>query len=173
MASNVVPLKTLRSFVGLATHFASVLFAWRPFLTELCGAVATAAAPQHSQPSRGGCPTQCVWTRQIRHTLCWMRAFLDGSRGVNTITYSVDAFLGTGTQVRIVGDASPWGLGAYRLVDGSVASWYSCPMTPQDDEVLRTAAGSFAGQHVWQALKLLVALRLWARGGILTVSVLR
>ncbi len=67
-----------------------------------------------------------------------------------------------GTRVRIVGDASPWGLGAYLLVDGSVASWYSCPLTPQDGEVLRTPVGSSSGQQVWEALNRLVALRLWA-----------
>ena len=109
LSANVVPLKALRSFVGLATHFASVLFAWRPFLAELWAAVTSAVTPQHSQPSRGGLPTHCVWTLQLRHTLRWMRAFLDGQRGVNSITYSVEAFLGRGTRVRIVGDASPWG----------------------------------------------------------------
>ncbi len=70
------------------------------------------------RPCRWGSPAGCVWTHLIRHTWRWMCAFLDGEAGVHQIAYTVAGYLDADRQVRIVGDASPWGLGAYLISVG-------------------------------------------------------
>ena len=67
---NVVPLKAVRRIAGIASHFASVIYVWRPFLNDLYGAM-----PFPSKESISAAPTNCIWLKQIRPSLCWMRAF--------------------------------------------------------------------------------------------------
>ena len=72
-----------------------------------------------------------------------------------------DAFLNEGAPVRIVGDASPWGFGAYLVVDGTIAEFYTAEITEWEAMFLQAPIGSAEGQQVWEALNLVVALRLW------------
>ena len=37
--SNVVPVRMLRRLAGLACHFATLIYVWRPFLSELWAAI--------------------------------------------------------------------------------------------------------------------------------------
>lgn len=39
LATNIIWVKTYRRYAGVAKHFAHLLCAWRPFLSELCGAI--------------------------------------------------------------------------------------------------------------------------------------
>ena len=85
-----------------------------------------------------------------------------GGAGAHQITYTVYDYLDAVRQVRIVGDASPWGPGAYLVIYGTITSWYAARITSLDSEVLRTPAGVSSGQQVWEALNLLIALRIWS-----------
>ena len=54
-------------------------------------------------------------------------------------------------------DASPWGLGGWLARDGIIVEHFSLPVASADEEVI-----SFPiGKQTWEALAILVALRLW------------
>eukprot|EP00435_Cladocopium_sp_Y103_P041892 s1776_g11.t1 len=71
LAGNVIPSKKLHTLVGKCMAIASVLYVWRPFLQGLYAAL-------HG-PNKA--PDNCVWTKQVKHTLLWLRAFLQGEWG--------------------------------------------------------------------------------------------
>ena len=159
LSMNVIPVSGLRSYVGLANHFATLLPAWRPFLSELWAAV-------HSTGHDGaaaGAPKNCVWQRQVLPALQWIFAFLCGRRGTLEVRFRRDAFWNRGKSIRIVGDASPWGLGAYLLLDGVAVEFYACPLNPWLTDFMEAPEGSPKGQQVWESLNLVVALRAWQR----------
>ena len=58
-------------------------------------------------------------------------------------------------------DASPFGLGAILIIEGVIRSWFSCPLTRDDCEIHNQAWGDSRGQQTWEALVLLVAIKLW------------
>ena len=111
-ASNVVSRKTLRTFVGKVQAIASFVFALRPFLQELYGALY--AEPESAAP---GCPPSCVWLRMIQGPLDWLQAFFRQAVGNLRVTYDPSAWASVGPPVRIWTDASPWGMGGVLIRD--------------------------------------------------------
>ena len=93
MGSNVVPLAELRSFLGKAMNIASVIFVWRPFLSEIWAAMAASDGTN--------APCNCLWTQQIRHSLRWLRCFLNGVEGALVRDFSVEAYARAGVKVTI------------------------------------------------------------------------
>ena len=63
----------------------------------------------------------------------------------------------------IVTDASPWGLGGYLLIEDAAKAYFTSPLTQTDADLLRAPLGEAAGQQVWEALAMLVALRVWKK----------
>ena len=63
---NLVSVKELRSFTGKAQSMASLLFAWRPFVYMLYGAI-TADTSGNATPGMR-------WVKQISHLCigCWL-----------------------------------------------------------------------------------------------------
>ena len=123
LKSNVVSRKLLRSFAGRCNHVATLLWPWRPFLQSLWAALS-------SSPS--GAPRNCVWTRQIRVSLYWINAFLEGSSGSLHRTFSVDTYMGAGMFIEVTLDASPWGLGGILQENGQIVFWFSSDLSDFD-----------------------------------------
>jgi len=115
----------------------------------------------HDTDPSSKAPFNCVWTKQISHTLAFLLAFLEGKTGSIRRTYSLSAYLCEGTRVSVKLDASPWGLGAILLLDGSPHSWFSSPLTAEDSELFGHEIGDCSGQQTWECLVVLVALQLW------------
>ena len=69
---NVVGIRSVRTLARKANHFASILYVWRPFLSELWGALGDAENPK----SQNQAPPGCIWVKQIRLALLWFQAFL-------------------------------------------------------------------------------------------------
>ena len=157
LSGNTVGVKALRRYAGLANHMASVLFVWRPFLSELWAALQAFDGGRCS-----GAPAQCVWTCMVAPALSWIRAFLKQTKGTLEVTYRVDAFLNLGRRLQIVGDACIWGLGAYLVVDGIPTEYYAVPVSRFDEIVLGISRGDPKAQQALEALNLLVALRQWS-----------
>ena len=151
--TNVISKKDVRSLAGRSSHIATLVPAWRPFLAELWAALATDPA---------GAPPGCVWTRQIRPTTRWMRAFIAGRSGTVTRLFRLSAFMNLGTQLSIVTDASPWGLGGYLVKNGAIVEYFSDALSADDLERFHYDAGSSDGQQTWESLAALAALRCWA-----------
>ena len=149
---TVITLKALRSYTGKVQSIASLLHVLRPFVGELWAAL----------HSRSRAPRRHIWRKQVRHTLRWLKAFLHGQilGGITRKLY-LDAYFNRGRRVQVVSDASPWGLGAVRLVDGVAVSWLSIPIGTNDSRTLQVQTGSSSGQPVWEALTVLIAMRGW------------
>ena len=94
-------LQVLQSFTGRTNHVANLLYAWRPFISELWGAI---TERKQSGDAR-------VWVRQIKPTLEWLSTFLRQQRGALVRSWLFSAWLYPQTAVTMILDASPWGLG--------------------------------------------------------------
>ena len=93
--------------------------------------------------------------------LKWMRAFLDGTHGTLSRTYTLAAYLQEGDVVQIVADASPTGLGVFMRINGVVKEYAFDFITANDERVLKVKKLGSEGQQIWEGLVLLVACRLW------------
>ena len=96
MEENVISLKNLRTLAGKANSFATLLFCWRPFLSELWGAL-------HSDNVVSGskAPPGCIWTKQCLPTLKWLSRFLHGREGSIVRVYSIANYAGHGSHLRL------------------------------------------------------------------------
>ena len=157
LSKNVVPIKALRSFAGKCSHVASMIPTWKPFL----GCLWAALASSDDSASTSRAPKNTVWTQQIRHALDWIQAFVMQHEGTLCRTYLLRAYCRTGVKVRIIFDASPFGLGAYLMLDHRIVSWFADDITADDQRLFGFPKGDHRGQQAWEALCLLVALRLW------------
>ena len=113
---NVVPLKSLRSFVGKVQSLASLLFMWRPFVHMFYAAI-------HGDP--GGAPPNCRWVSQFRIPLDWIIAFLRGNPGSLERHYSLEAYLRRGDKLVLTTDACPHGIGAVLELNYVIVSYFS------------------------------------------------
>ena len=154
-SSNVISVKELRSYTGKAANFAQLLFSWRPFVHELWSALT-------SDSKHSGAPLNCVWIRQIDATLRWILAFLNAEKGSIIRVFTLQAYRGRGTVVRISTDACPWGIGGVLYIGGVPTSWFSSELTTEDFVRFGYEKGDPSGQQCWEALGVLVAMRLWS-----------
>ena len=157
LQTNLVGIKVLRSFIAKAGNFAQLLFSWRPFLGEIW-----AALSENSQASSGA-PHGCIWVKQIRAALVWIRAFLKEEAGAITRIYTLQAHRGGGDRILICSDACPWGFGAAVMVNGVPFEYFTEKLTDFDHELFKHAVGDCSGQQVWEGLAILVSLRLWSK----------
>ena len=152
LKSNVVSRKVLRSFAGRCNHVSTLLWPWRPFLQSLWAAL--------SSPSSGA-PRNCVWVRQIRVSMFWIKAFLEGASGSLHRNFILDTYMNAGVLVEVTLDASPWGLGGILQESGQIVSWFASELSDFDYKFFNFQIGEAAGQQCWEALAALVALRVW------------
>ena len=101
-----------------------------------------------------------IWTKQILIELQWFQALFTSKTMPIMRTFTLSAYLRVGTLIEIGTDASPWGLGGWLSVGGKLTHYFSCPVTPDDNRILRVSGKN--GQQVWECLAILVAIRLWA-----------
>jgi hypothetical protein len=149
---NVTPVKELKSLTGKLAHVASIVLTLTPFLSELYAAL---------QSERGSAPPGCIWTKQIHEALLWIQAFLCGTPGELKRCYHLSSYTGTGKQVSLELDASPWGLGGVLLEDGVPVSWFASALSTEELELLGIELGQSSAQQTVEALAALVALRAW------------
>ena len=152
LSTNLVSRDDLRTFVGRCNHAAGLLIVLRPFLHSLWAAL--------SSPNTG--PPNTVWTRQIAHTLQWLKAFfIDSSTPGIVRKFTLDEFQCTGDRIEIGTDASPWGLGGWYSINGHIKYYYHSPVSDHDLQIYGITRGSCEGQQVLEGLAILVALRIW------------
>jgi len=156
LSTNVPSIKAVRSYVGKAQNVAVLVHTWRPFLSNIWGAIADHNAGKHT-----GCPAGCIWRKQIAQDLHWISSFLEGVHGTLERRFRVGEYLGQGVAVTLVTDASPWGIGAWLKIGEKVVEYFSDAIHPMDAQVLQTEAGSCKSQQCFEALAMLVSLRLW------------
>ena len=153
MSGNVIPAKKLHTLVGKCMSIASVIYVWRPFLQILYAAL-------HG-PNKA--PDNCMWTKQVRHALAWIRAFLTQEAGSIRRVYNVEQFYNACHRVQITWDASPYGMGAFLTIDGSVVEYFAVPISSDDEQILDAKSGGCEAQQLWECLSGLIAMRLWSQ----------
>ena len=156
LSSNVVALKAMRTFVGKAQNVAGIIHAWRPFLSNIWGAVS-----ETNSEKRGNAPKGCLWLTQVKGDLEWIGEFLAGTKGTITRTFRLTDYLCRGDKVTLITDASPWGIGAWIVHQNGAIQYFSDKLQDHDLVVLEAERGDCRGQQAFEALAILVALRTW------------
>lgn len=128
----------------------SVIFVWRPFISELH--VALHAEQTHA-------PNGCIWTKQIMHSVRWLRTFLAGEQAGIVRTDDLEVFNHAGPEVVVTWDASPYGMGGTLQINGTYVEFFAIG---QDDEI-HLSSGTHEGRQTWEALCELICLRLWKK----------
>ena len=150
-ASNVISLKDLESFIGKVNHAAGLLVTIRPFLQSFWAAL---YGPE-------GKVTGTIWTKQVAHSLSWLRAlFYKDMPGLVRKFYLAD-FQGHGEHIEIGSDASPWGLGAWLAINHVIVNYFYCGIDDFDVVLYNLVLGACEGQQTLECLAILVALRAW------------
>ena len=109
----------------------------------------------------GGSKRGCVWRRQIDDALSWIKDFLDNQHGPLRREWKLQALLAEATKVMLVFDACPWGLGAVLYINGEPIQYFTSALSAIDEVWFQYRIGDSDGQQAWEALAVLVALRLW------------
>ena len=152
---NLVNVKLLRRLIGKLSHVSSLFPVMRPFVQPLWAALHTDGL--HNAPKG------MVWTKQICHSLVWLRAFLNGTQGSLCRNYNLDDHFGSGQDVLICTDASTYAMGAVLVLQGNLMAYMSERITEKESELLHVRLLDSRSQQCFEALVLLVALRLWHR----------
>ncbi|CAK9014935.1 unnamed protein product [Durusdinium trenchii] len=154
--TNVTSYKSMLTCVGKLNHIAGLVEVVRPFMTDLYGVI-------HAKgPSRA--PPGCLWNKQWRPVTLWLLAFFaNEAYSIQRFQriYRLQAYLGQGLDLRIITDASPWGIGGVLTINGACVAYFTSAMTKADESLLHLQIGSPDGQQIAEALAMLVALRLW------------
>ena len=105
-------MKDLKSYAGKAQSFASLILAWRPFITNLDGVIyiedkTTSTKRLEQLLDKAVCPCVHVGWRVPSET-----------KRINCSVYNTDAYLWRGELVETTLDASPWGSGATLRANG-------------------------------------------------------
>ena len=101
-----------------------------------------------------------IFTRQVRHALLWLLAFLRGQQGNLERKFLVWPCRSAHYSFRL--DASPWGIGGILVVDGTPSEWFADKVQNGDLKALKANRGESAYNTLWEAPAMLVAMRLWA-----------
>ena len=133
-------------------NVASLLIVWRPFLAPYWASLSYAASKA---------PANFIWTRQFVWALLWLQEFLLQNQGEIVRVFEYENYFAATEVVQITADASPFGFGAWLQIHGVITAWFADDISATDELVLDRKRGSHEGQQAFEALVLLVALRLW------------
>ena len=145
----MVSRKALHSLVGKLNHAAGLIIVMGPYLEPLWAAL-----------YKGARSRKQIWTKQIISELLWFLVLFKNGDTPVIRTFTLSAYLRTGTRIQIGTDASPWGLGGWLSVDGKITHYFACAVSSDDHRILGVQGKD--GQQVWECLAILVAVRLWA-----------
>ena len=108
-------------------------------------------------------PAGKVWIKSILASLTWLLIFLTNEPGHLVREWRTDFYAQPGAKAMMQLDASVWGFGGVLLIDNVIVSWFSSPVSSADEQIHGLKRGDEKGQQVWEALCLLMALRLWTK----------
>ena len=154
LEGNVISVADLKTFVGKAMSIATIIFTWRPFLSQIYAAM----KPDPSSKA----PPNCIWTKQVQTPIKWLLAFVHSMKTHLTRTWQIEHFKGQTSDVTICWDSSPFGFGAVLIVDGSIVQYLADTPQPFEMELLDIQLGSCESQQILESLAGLVALREWS-----------
>ena len=153
MGSTVVHKRGLRSFCGKLSFLAGMVPPLRPFLSMLWGVLASSSR----------LPSDMVYTRQCNVPLAWLKALFASVCGPLERRFPLlEAHASEGDYIAT--DACPWGFAGVRFADFQPIEWFATPLEEGDLRRFEAQRGDPAHNTTWEALALLVAVRLWLPG---------
>ena len=159
LKAPVVGVKALRSFAGSMAFVAGLVPVLRPFLAPLWAVLAKCATNDGgSGDSSSRTAGKLVHTKRIAPSLTWIKALLEGEHGPMVRTFFADL---EDEDKEVITDACPWGIGGVLYQKGRPLRWFSSPLTKDLLEKFNAATGDSAHNTLWEAVALLVGLRLW------------
>ena len=99
---------------------------------------------------------------RIMPSLLWLRALFASPGGELVRRVPVAEWTGP-ARIRFYVDASPWGGGAFLSVDGVPREYWYDAWTELDCKRFGVDIGCCKGQAIWEALALLISIRIWTR----------
>jgi hypothetical protein len=166
LSKPVIPTRQMASLAGKLNFFAGLIPVMRPFLATLWATLSTnpgstsgpSDAPLSDRPKAvPRLPPHLVHTRRARHGLTWFLAFFLQQRG--TLTRSICFDTSLIPELIICTDASPWGIGGFVLGPRGPGKWFADPLGAVDEDTFGVKIGEAAGTTTWEALAVLVAVR--------------
>ena len=158
LKAPVVGLKALRSFAGSMAFVAGLVPVLRPFLAPLWAVAKCATNDGGSGDPSSRTAGKLVHTKRVAPSLTWIKALLEGEHGPMVRTFFADL---EDEDKEVITDACPWGIGGVLYQKGRPLRWFSSPLTKELLEKFNAAAGDSAHNTLWEAVALLVGLRLW------------
>jgi len=156
--------RSLRRFAGQASFIAGLVPLLRPFLSGVWATLKTPVTETGKVPAGGTLEGSeyLVSARRVRHSLRWIRAFLQGTAGAALVREVYLADRRHPGRFTAATDASPWGIGGVLLDGARVVAAFADRVTKADQDRLGIVIGDPAGQALLEGLAILVAVRLFA-----------
>ena len=149
----VVPRRHVRSYCGKISFVAGMVPILRPFLGMFWAALASSSS----------LPAGLIHCRQFRIALQWMSALMAGIYGPLTRRFAlVEPCADEGDYIAT--DACPWGF-------AGVLFTQHIPVALVRDRRFQAKVGDCAHNTTWEALAILVAIRIWLPGTTALASV--
>ena len=133
----------------------------RPFLSIVWGALSSKAARL---------PGNLIHTRQLKVPLDWTQALLQGRHGPLIRDFPLHVHW-SGEGDFIATNACPWGYAGVKFERHHPVAWFATPLTADDLRRFHATRGESRHNTTWEALALLVAIRLWLPGSCVLARV--
>jgi hypothetical protein len=153
LKAPVVGTRQLRSFAGGMSFVAGLVPILRPFLAPLWAALSKESANDGESSRKAD-----TLEKRIAPSLHWIRALLRNEHG--PLERKFPAKLAD-EDWEIITDACPWGIGGVLYKRGAPTRWFASELTKPLLEKFKAKKGDPAFNTLWEALALLVGLRLW------------
>ena len=160
LKAPVVGTRLLRSFAGGMSFVAGLVPVLRPFLAPLWAALSKGAANdgESEAPVRSRTAGKLVHLKRIAPSLHWIRALLPNEHGDLERKFPAEL---RDEGWEIITDACPWGIGGVLYKGGTPMRWFASELPKEVLEKFTAKKGDPAYNTLWEALALLVGLRLW------------
>lgn len=162
LKAPVVGVRQLRSFAGSMAFVAGLVPVLRPFLSPLWAVLPQGAAndggPRRTESGKSRSAGKLVHTKRIATSLHWIAALLRGEHGCLRRRFEA---LAQDDGWEIITDACPWGIGGVLYRKSIPMRWFSAPLSKELLDKFSAQKGDPGMNTAWEALALLVALRLW------------
>ena len=149
----VVARTSVRSYCGKLSFVAGMVPYLRPFLGMVWAALA----------SKSSLPATLIHVRQFQIALDWLLALFNGRHGPLVRLFPLEeAWAEDGSYIAT--DACPWGMGGVRFEKHRPVQWFATKLTECDLRKFGASVGESSFNTTWEALALLIAIRLWLPG---------
>eukprot|EP00438_Fugacium_kawagutii_P014285 Skav215770 [mRNA] locus=scaffold106:569116:574315:+ [translate_table: standard] len=147
----ILPRKLLQRFTGKMSWAAGFVPQLKPFVRMLYAALSV----KSPVPGKEG----AVYHKQISPALRWIKPLLNDFNG--GLERRVVAFARHQCQLDFYVDASPWGGGAVKLLDGVPSETFALQWTADDELRVGAKIGDPGSQALWEAYMALRCLWQW------------